>query len=300
MTQTPGDVTGIESRRRALAVQTTGDTGSATTTFLGGDADAQRRLELAAFLKAKRAAVEPQKVGLRPGRHRRANGLLREEVAQRAGISPTWYTWLEQGREINPSTEVLEQLADALLLTKSERAHVLTLARPGATSRASMRFSSEVSGELLAWINGLDQTAYVLNGRWDVLAWNEATVQLLGDFGALPAADRNILRMTFLWQQWRKLFVDWECLAESVVAQFRAETARHSGAPELLALTAALARESPEFAQLWRARAVDVPQLKVKRLQHPELGAVELTYAPLRPRGVADDLSVVVYSSRAE
>lgn len=300
MTQTPGDVTGTESRRRALAVQTTGDTGSATTTFLGGDADAQRRLELAAFLKAKRAAVEPQEVGLRPGRRRRTNGLLREEVAQRAGISPTWYTWLEQAREINPSTEVLEQLADALLLTKSERAHVLTLARPGATSRASMRFSREVPAELLAWINGLDQTAYVLNGRWDVLAWNEATVRLLGDFGALPAADRNILRMIFLWQQWRQLFVDWECLAESVVAQFRAETARHSGAPELLALTTALVRESPEFAQLWRARTVDVPQLKVKRLQHPESGAVELTYAPLRPRGVADDLSVVVYSSRAE
>ena len=170
-------------------------------------------LELAAFLKAKRAAVEPQKVGLRPGRRRRANGLLREEVAQRAGISPTWYTWLEQGREINPSTEVLEQLADALLLTKSERAHVLTLARPGATSRASMRFSREVPAELLAWINGLDQPAYVLNGRWDVLAWNEASVRLLGDFGALPAADRNILRMIFLWQQWRQLFVDWECLA---------------------------------------------------------------------------------------
>ena len=118
MTQTPGDVTGTESRRHALAVQTTGDTGSATTTFLGGDADAQRRLELAAFLKAKRAAIEPQCVGLRPGRRRRANGLLREEVAQRAGISPTWYTWLEQGREINPSTEVLGQRAEALLLTK--------------------------------------------------------------------------------------------------------------------------------------------------------------------------------------
>jgi transcriptional regulator with XRE-family HTH domain len=98
-----------------------------------GDADAQRRRELALFLKAKRAAVAPQKVGLRPGRRRRTHRLLREEVAQRAGISPTWYTWLEQGREINPSTEVLERLAEALLLTRSERAHVMTLARPFAT-----------------------------------------------------------------------------------------------------------------------------------------------------------------------
>jgi transcriptional regulator with XRE-family HTH domain len=300
MTHTPGDVTGDESRGHRLAIQTIRDTGSAATTLAGGDADAQRRRELALFLKAKRAAVAPQKVGLRPGRRRRTAGLLREEVAQRAGISPTWYTWLEQGREINPSTEVLEQLADALLLTRSERAHVMTLARPVATSRASLRFSHEVSGVLRSWIDGLDQAAYVLNGRWDVLAWNDAAVRLLGDFAALPGADRNILRMTFLWPHWRSLFVGWQCLAASVVAQFRAETARHSGAPELLELTDALVRDSTEFASLWHARAVDVPQLKVKRLQHPALGPVELTYAPLRPRGVADDLSVVVYSARTD
>ena len=198
MTHTPGDALGNESRvnERALAVQTIRDTGSATTT-LSGDADAQRRRELALFLKAKRAAVAPQKVGLRPGRRRRAIGLLREEVAQRAGISPTWYTWLEQGREINPSTEVLEQLADALLLTRSERAHVITLARPVATARSEMRFSHEVSAVLRSWIDGLDQAAYVLNGRWDVLAWNEAAVQLLGDFATLPTGDRTILRMIF-------------------------------------------------------------------------------------------------------
>jgi transcriptional regulator with XRE-family HTH domain len=302
MTHTPGDATGNESRisGRALAVQTIRDTGSATTTLPGGDTDARRRRELALFLKAKRAAVAPQTVGLHPGRRRRTHGLLREEVAQRAGISPTWYTWLEQGREINPSTEVLEQLADALLLTRSERAHVMTLARPAATARVSRRFSHEVSAVLHSWINGLDQAAYVLNGRWDILAWNEATVRLLGDFAALPAADRNILRMIFLWPHWRRLFVDWECLAESVVAQFRAETARHAGAPELLELTDALAGDSAKFAHLWHARAVDVPQLKVKRLQHAELGTVDLTYAPLRPRGVADDLSVVVYSARAD
>ncbi|HEY7641562.1 MAG TPA: helix-turn-helix transcriptional regulator [Steroidobacteraceae bacterium] len=242
--------------------------------------------------------MSPQSVGLRPGPRRRASGLLREEVAQRAGISPTWYTWLEQGREINPSAAVLEQLADALLLTRSERAHVMTLARPAASTHQSMRFSSEVPDMLLSWINGLDQAAYVLNGRWDVLTWNEAAARLLGDFSQLAPLDRNILRMTFLWAHWRTLFADWEGLAASVVAQFRAETARHSGAPELVALTEALARDSLEFARLWHARAVDVPQLKVKRLQHPTLGAVELTYAPLRPRGVTHDLSVVVYSSR--
>jgi transcriptional regulator with XRE-family HTH domain len=296
MTQAPIETMSGEFRRAARGSQSSGNAGSAATT-LGGDPDAQRRSELAQFLKAKRAGVSPQSVGLRPGRRRRANGLLREEVAQRAGISPTWYTWLEQGREINPSAEVLEQLADALLLSATERAHLVTLARPVAAARASLQFSREVSSELATWIHGLDQPAYALNGCWDVLAWNDATCQLLGDFGSLAGADRNILRMTFLWQHWRTLFVDWDCLAASVVAQWRAETARHTGAPEVQAITSTLARDSAQFARLWRERQLDVPHLKVKRLRHAEAGILDLTYAPLRPRGVADDISVVVYAT---
>lgn len=247
-------------------------------------------------MKAKRAALSPQSVGLQPGRRRRACGLLREEVAQRAGISPTWYTWLEQGREINPSAEVLDQLAAALQLTASERAHLVTLAKPNAAARSTLQFSHEAPPMLVSWINGLDQPAYVLNGRWDVLAWNQSARRMLGDFASLASTDRNILRMIFLWEHWRTLFADCDGLAASAVAQFRAETARHAGAPELLALTSTLARDSAEFASLWQARQLDVMQLKAKRLRHAELGIVDLTYAPLRPRGVANDLSVVVYS----
>ena len=149
---------------------------------------------------------------------------------------------------------------------------------------------------LVSWINGLDQPAYVLNGRWDVLTWNESTRRMLGDFSALASEDRNILRMIFLWEHWQTLFADCDGLAASAVAQFRAETARHAGAPELVALTSKLAQDSAEFAALWQARQLDVMQLKAKRLRHAELGTVDLTYAPLRPRGVASDLSVVVYS----
>jgi transcriptional regulator with XRE-family HTH domain len=296
MTQAPVDTMSGEFKRAGRASQPSADAGSATTTF-SRDPDAQRRHELALFLKSKRAAVSPQSVGLHPGRRRRANGLLREEVAQRAGISPTWYTWLEQGREINPSAEVLDQLADALLLDASERVHLVTLAKPVAAARASLQFSREVSPVLVSWIDGLDQPAYALNGCWDVLAWNESTRRVLGDFGSLASADRNILRMTFLWQHWRALFVEWECLAASVVAQWRAETARHTGAPEVLAITNALARDSAEFARLWHERRLDAPHLKIKRLRHAELGILDLTYAPLRPRGVADDVSVVVYAT---
>jgi transcriptional regulator with XRE-family HTH domain len=293
MTHTPIVTTGSEFKRAARPSQTSADAGSAATTF---DADAQRRSELALFLKTKRAALSPQSVGLQPGRRRRARGLLREEVAQRAGISPTWYTWLEQGREINPSAAVLDQLADALVLTASERAHLVTLARPNTAARSTHQFSREAPRMLVSWINGLDQPAYVLNGRWDVLAWNPPACRMLGDFAALASEDRNILRMIFLWEHWRTLFADCDGLAASAVAQFRAETARHAGAPELLALTSRLAQDSAEFASLWQARRLDVIELKAKRLRHAELGIVDLTYAPLRPRGVAADLSVVVYT----
>jgi transcriptional regulator with XRE-family HTH domain len=297
MTQAPAWKTSPESKQAGRPGQPTGNAGSATTTF-PGDAEAQRRNELALFLKARRAAVRPQSVGLQPGRRRRANGLLREEVAQRAGISPTWYTWLEQGREINPSAEVLGQLADALLLTANERAHLVTLAKPNATARASLQFSREAPTELIAWIEGLDQPGYVLNGCWDVLVWNRSACRLLGDFGSLAPHDRNILRMIFLWEHWRELFDEWDRLAARSVAQFRAETARHAGSPQLLALTETLARDSEEFAALWNARQLDVPQLRRKRLKHPVLGVLDLTYAPLRPRGVAADLSVVVYATQ--
>jgi transcriptional regulator with XRE-family HTH domain len=293
MTQTPIVTTGSEFKRASRPSQTTADTGSASTRC---DADAQRRGELAHFLRAKRAALSPHSVGLKPGRRRRASGLLREEVAQRAGISPTWYTWLEQGREINPSAAVLDQLADALLLTAGERSHLVTLARPNAAARSTLQFSREAPPMLVSWINGLDQPAYVLNGRWDVLAWNPSARRMLGDFAALATEDRNILRMIFLWEHWQTLFADCDGLAPSAVAQFRAETARHAGALELLALTSRLAQDSAEFASLWQARQLDVPQLKAKRLRHSELGIIDLTYAPLRPRGVAGDLSVVVYS----
>ena len=296
MTQTPIGTPGSEFKRPDRASQTSADTGSASTSFVGGDPDAQRRAELALFLKAKRAALSPQSVGLPTGRRRRASGLLREEVAQRAGISPAWYTWLEQGREINPSAAVLAQLADALLLTAGERTHLVTLAKPNAAARSTLQFSREAPPMLVSWINGLDQPAYVLNGRWDVLAWNDSARRLLGDFASLAAADRNILRMIFLWEHWRTLFADCDGLAASAVAQFRAETARHAGAPDLHELTSTLVRDSAEFASLWHARQLDRLQLKAKRLRHAELGIVDLTYAPLRPRGVADDLSVVVYS----
>jgi transcriptional regulator with XRE-family HTH domain len=267
----------------------------AATTFVSS-ADEQRRSDLAAFLKSKRAAIAPEAVGLTPGPRRRAAGLLREEVAQRAGISLTWYVWMEQRREIRPSVEVIEHLADALLLNDSERDHLMTLARPDPAARWSPAFSREAPEDLRAWIAGLDQPAYALNGRWDVLAWNEPARALLADFGAVSENDRNILRMIFLWADWRTLFTEWDCLAASSVAQFRAETARFAGHADIEILTSDLSADSPLFARLWTSREVDGPRLKTKRMNHSKLGPLEFSYAPLQPRGVAEDISVIIYA----
>ncbi len=285
-----GDGPEVSDPRRGS--QTSADTG--TRTASPDDPEARRRRELALFLKARRAAISAESVGLRPSGRRRARGLLREEVAQRAGISPTWYTWLEQGRDIRPSDEVLEHLADALLLDEGERRHLLTLGKAGGAPHRG--FSQGVPATLLAWLNGLDQPAYVLNGRADLLVWNNSALEIFGDFAALAPGDRNILRMIFLWPHWRQLFTEWERLAASSVAQFRGETARHAGAPELAALIDGLIADSPEFAALWHARRVDLPRMVVKRIRHHRHGPMQLTYAPLRPQGLTGDLSVVVYS----
>jgi transcriptional regulator with XRE-family HTH domain len=268
------------------------DTSIATTTF---EPDITRRNELAAYLKSKRIGIAPARVGLKAGPRRRARGLLREEVAQLAGISSTWYVWLEQGRDIRPSSDVLAQIADALLLNGVERTHLLTLAQPDVGTGTN--FSADVPDILKTWITGLNhQPAYVINGIWDIIAWNGAAREMFGDFSRVPAPKRNVLHMIFCWHPWRTLFANWQRLAEFAAAQFRADTARHTGHPQLLALLDELCANSPEFSALWNARAVAAPRLTEKIIQHPKLGTRTLTYAALRPLGVSADVSVVVYS----
>jgi transcriptional regulator with XRE-family HTH domain len=272
--------------------KTMADTSTGTNTFPHA---AARRAELSAFLRTKRAGVMPAHVGLRAGARRRTAGLRREEVAQLAGISPTWYVWLEQGRNIRASTDVLAQLADALLLSAAERAHLYALARPAESVLPD--FSVQTPEVLKHWIAGLDrQPAYVLNGRWDILDWNTAASTIFGDFVAVPANRRNVLQMIFSWQPWRELFADWQSLAEFAAAQFRADTARYAGHPQIAALIDEVRASSPEFSRVWNAGAIAAPRLTVKRIHHPTLGLRSLTFAALRPQGAADDISVVVYS----
>ncbi|TPK92655.1 helix-turn-helix domain-containing protein [Mesorhizobium sp. B2-4-12] len=248
---------------------------------------------LAAFLKDRRTRLDPASFGF-SGR-RRTPGLRREEVAQRANISPTWYTWLEQGRGGAPSADVLNRIAKGLMLTEAEREHLFML---GLGRPPEVRYigADGVSPRLQRLLDTLDASpALVKTATWDVVAWNRAAEVVLTDYGALPAGQRNILRFMFRSPTIRAKQHDWENLARFVVGAFRADAARAGAVSEVTQLVDELCSVSPEFAALWRENDVLSHGDGTKRLKHPELGDIELEYSAFAVDG-RPDLSMIVYN----
>ncbi|WP_164749449.1 helix-turn-helix transcriptional regulator [Mesorhizobium sp. M7A.F.Ca.CA.004.11.1.1] len=248
---------------------------------------------LAAFLKDRRTRLDPASFGF-SGR-RRTPGLRREEVAQRANISPTWYTWLEQGRGGALSADVLNRIAKGLLLTEAEREHLFML---GLGRPPEVRYTGAegVSPRLQRLIDTLDASpAIVRTATWDVVAWNRAARVVLTDYSALPEGERNILRFMFLSPHIRARQHDWQNLARFVVGSFRADAARAGAVSEVRELVDELCSASPEFAALWRANDVLSHGDGTKRLKHPELGDIELEYSGFAVDG-RPDLSLTVYN----
>jgi transcriptional regulator with XRE-family HTH domain len=258
-----------------------------------------RRREFGAFLRSRRENLTPASVGLPQGFRRRTPGLRREEVALLAGVGATWYAWLEQGRDIRPSVEVLSALADALKLDAAERRHLFILNdRPAPET--GPRGPERVEEPLLRMLTSLaGQPAYVLGRRWDILAWNRAAVALFGDYDALKGDQRNIMHLVFVNEAHRRLLVDWETLARSSLAMFRADSAHYVGDPEFDRLIALLTRSSREFRQWWSKREVLPPLTGHKRIQHSTGGRMVFEYNSL---AVADhaDLKLVVYTPLEE
>ena len=248
---------------------------------------------LAAFLKDRRTRLDPASFGF-SGR-RRTPGLRREEVAQRANISPTWYTWLEQGRGGAPSADVLNRIAKGLLLTEAEREHLFMLGL-GRPPEVRYRGVEGVSPRLQRLIDTLDASpAIVRTATWDVVAWNRAARVVLTDYSTLPEGERNILRFMFLSPHIRARQHDWQNLARFVVGSFRADAARAGAVSEVRELVDELCSASPEFAALWRANDVLSHGDGTKRLKHPELGDIELEYSGFAVDG-RPDLSLTVYN----
>jgi len=250
---------------------------------------------LGAYLRDRRTRLDPAAFGFPAGR-RRTPGLRREEVAQRANISPTWYAWLEQGRGGAPSSEVLDRLSHALMLTDLEREHLFLLGL-GRLPDARYRKNQDVTPRLQRVLDALNPSpAIIRTATWDVIAWNRAATVFLMDYGALPPEQRNMLRFIFLNPRAREAHYDWDGIARLVVAGFRLEAARAGAAADVEPLVEELSRLSPEFKAMWREN--DMPQVHadgVKHMRHPQLGPVTFEYSVFAVDG-RTDLSLLVYN----
>jgi transcriptional regulator with XRE-family HTH domain len=266
-----------------------------TTTPASNGNGERRRAEFADFLRKRRASLQPEDVGLASGGRRRTPGLRREEVALLAGVGTTWYTWLEQGRDVRASLEVLEALARALRLTPAERAHLILLGRGEEPPPVELP-PERVSPALRRLIEHLGPNpAFILGRRWDYLAWNRAATALFGDLGSLPRAARNHVWLTFMDPARREMFTDWERTYPLMVAKFRADSARHLGEPAFEELIQALRRSSPEFCKAWRRHEVAHGGGGRKELRHPEVGLLAFEHAVFHP-SEAGELRLILYS----
>ncbi|QIE26658.1 MmyB-like transcription regulator ligand binding domain protein (plasmid) [Caballeronia sp. SBC1] len=246
------------------------------------------------YLKNRRTKLDPATFGI-SGSRRRTAGLRREEVAQRANISAAWYTWLEQGRGGNPSADVLDRIARALMLTEVEREHVFLLGL-GHQPEVRYRGSDAITPRLQRLLEALPHSpAIVRTATWDVVAWNRAAAAVLTDYSSLPPGQRNILRMIFCDPRVRAAQFDWESVARFVVSAFRIDAARAGADAEVAPLVDELCRSSPEFAAMWRDNEVQTHGEGVKRLRHPVLGPISLEYSAFAVDG-RPDLQMIVYN----
>ena len=252
------------------------------------------REELASYLRSRRDRLSPAEVGITPLTHRRTPGLRRAEVAERAGVSVTWYTWLEQARRIRVSRQVLTSLARALLLDPSESAHLFELAGEIQPREVVVEPPTEVNStaclRLLERLNPFP--AVLINRRWDVLAANDAYAVLVPFYSALPTERRNLLSMMFEPEA-KQLFLDWEAEASGTLASFRARAGRGVVESDFAELIDRLQQTRSDFAELWCRHDVTATASFTHALVHPRLGRIELVSIQLITP--AQDTMMVVY-----
>jgi len=250
---------------------------------------------LGAYLRDRRTKLDPAAFGFSLTR-RRTPGLRREEVAQRANVSATWYTWLEQGRGGAPSADVLDRIARALMLTDVEREHLFLIGL-GRAPDVRYRAIDGVSPRLQRVLDALELSpAIVRTATWDVVAWNRAAAAVLTDYATLAPKERNVLRLMFGRPDVRARQPEWESVARFVVASFRADAARVGAGREMQGFVDEMCQLSPEFASMWRDHDVRAQGEGTKVLRHGALGDIALEYSSFAVDG-RPDLSMVVYNA---
>ncbi|WP_235981814.1 helix-turn-helix transcriptional regulator [Methylobrevis albus] len=251
---------------------------------------------LGVFLKDRRQRLDAAALGF--GGRRRTPGLRREEVAQRAHISTTWYTWLEQGRGGAPSPRVLDSLARALMMTEAEREH-LFLVGIGHAPKAQAAAHAGISGRLQRFLDAMPMIpATVATATWDIIGWNRAAQLALTDYTALPPESRNILRRMFLDPATRAMQRDWEAVARFLVATFRAETARIGENARAADLVAELVAASAEFRRMWQDNDVQTTGEGAKTIRHPRVGEITFEFSSFAIDG-RPDLRLMIYNPAA-
>jgi len=236
--------------------------------------EAQRRAALGAFLRSRRERLRPRDVGLAEGGRRRTPGLRREEVALLSGVSVSWYSWLEQGRPITASGQVLDALATTLRLTAAERRHVFDLAgEPDSAHDAIADGCPAVGDHLRATVTALTPNpACLLDRHWDIVAHNAAEASLYPEFDELPTTRRNFIWLYFGWPTMRTLVKSWESESAAVLAQFRASADRHPDDARFAEIVHDVSLADPGFAQRWDRHDVAGFTPALKRFDHPRLG----------------------------
>ena len=281
----------MEARPTTRTVARNGNAGGNGNGLVHGT----RRTELAEFLRIRRARISPTDVGLPPGPRRRTPGLRREEVAQLAGVGVTWYTWLEQGRPIHASVQVLDAVARTLRLDQAEIEHLYRLAEvPAAHAEPPPACCPEVVREILDALEPLP--AMLLNARYDVLGANQAHEDLFWEWHRdLDCEHRNVLWCCFAHPQARRYFLNFDREGPLLVATLRASFGQHLKEPAWIEFIEELSARSPEFAELWARQEVAAPGSRTKHFLHPRAGLLRLRSTSL---AVADmpETRIVVYT----
>jgi transcriptional regulator with XRE-family HTH domain len=260
----------------------------------------EQRQELGGFLRARRAALRPRDAGLPEGvSRRRTPGLRREEIAQLAGISVSWYTRLEQGKDVQLSPKALARVAEALRLSAAQREYVITLARAGDALAVGPALTETVSSTLQDVLDAQgDKPAYLIDARLNLLAWNHAAVSVFGipgDLADAPAEERNLLWLIFTDDS-RYLLVGWERHAQLLLAQFRDASRHLVNDPWFGRFTERLRQRSPEFAEWWSRYDVERVQATEKVVDHPTVGQIALKQTVLQVVDESRGLFLILYT----
>ncbi|MFC9601536.1 helix-turn-helix transcriptional regulator [Peribacillus butanolivorans] len=261
--------------------------------------DTTRNKQLGEFLKTRRARINPEMVGLPSGGRRRTAGLRREEVAQLAGISVDWYTWLEQGRNIHVSTQVLEDVARVLQLSASEKRHMFLLAEQ-AIPIESIENKFQISSSLQYFLDYQNPSpAYVTNSRWDFVAWNQAACKVFGDYNKMSELERNSVWRIFTSSYMMNLLDQWEEHAQRRLAQFRDSHGKYTNDPWWNEMIDKLSKESEKFRELWPQYEIMGAPEGNKVLHHPQVGELILDHISFQV-SESPDLLVTVHLAKTK